>query len=139
MPEDKISAGSADAIFAAATEMKDRFDALIDGIDDEVDKIFDAASSAGREPNAAEKARIDQLGADQAKLRKSQDALAFATLRKLDNSADVVALQSQLQTVNAGLKDCLGRLRKIAAIAQIAAKVADGLTQLAEKAAGALV
>jgi hypothetical protein len=139
MAADNISADSANAIFAAATATKDNFDALIDGIDDEVDKIFDGAASAGREPTAAEKTRIESLRADQAKLRKSEDALAFATLRKLDNSADVVALQSQLQTVNAGLKDCLGRLRKIAAIAQIAAKVADGLTQLAEKAAGALV
>ena len=97
------------------------------------------ASSAGREPSAAERARIESFRADQAKCRKSLDALAFATLRKLDNSADVTALQGQLKTVNSGLSDSLNRLKKIAAIAQIAAKVADGLTQLAEKAAGALV
>lgn len=139
MPADKISADSADAIFAAATVVKDNFNELIDGIDDEVDRIFDDASSAGRQPNAAEKARMNLLRADQEKLRKSLDSLAFATARNLDNSADIATLQSAITTVNAGLKGSLKRLDKIAAIAAVAAKVAAGLEQLAEEAAGALV
>lgn len=139
MPDNNISAESADAIFAAATETKDRFDALIDGIDDQIDEIFDAASSAGREPSAADQARIAQLRTDQDKLERSLDALAFATLRKLDNSADVAMLREKLKSVNAGLADNIARLKTIARIAKIAGQVADALTKLAEKAAAAMI
>ena len=48
-------------------------------------------------------------------------------------------LQGKLKAVNAGLKDDLARLKNIARYAEIAGKVADALTKLAEMAAKAAI
>ena len=129
---------SADDIFDAANTMKERFVALIKAIGDEIEEIFGNAAAAGHEPTAAEKATIESRRADQRRLRNSLNELAFATLEKLDNSAELETLRTRLTAVNAELKDDLQRLKSIARYAEIAAKAADGLTQLAIKAAATL-
>jgi hypothetical protein len=133
------NAASADEVFAAATAMKEQFENLKSAIDDQVEEIFRNATSARRDPTAAEKAQIESLRADQDKIDESLEALAFATLRKLDNSADIATLRAKLKEVSAGLKDDLKRLKNIARYAEIAGKVADALTKLAEMAAKAAI
>ena len=63
--------------------------------------------------------------------------LAFVTLPRLDASADEAELKNKLDSVKDELDDDINRLKNIARYAKIAAKVADGLTQLAIKVTAA--
>ena len=85
-----------------------------------------------------EKARRKALRASQSDVGDALAALAFATLARLDSSADVLELQGKLDEINDNLVDDLTRLKNIARYAAVAAQVADGLAVLAEQVAGAL-
>lgn len=138
MPNDKIGAESAQAIFDEAIKVRDGLGDLISQIAVEDKEIQRTAARANRPLTPAEEAHRDKLDAHREKLRQALDDLSFETLERLDNSADVTELKGKLDSVNDDLKAELGRLKNIAHYAEIAAKVLDALTQLAIKAAAAL-
>jgi hypothetical protein len=129
---------SAKAIVAEATKSRSRLADLDHALQSEIDEIVLGAARAGRPMSDAEKARRKALRASQSDVGDAFTALAFATLARLNQSADVVELKGKLDTINANLVDDLDRLKNIARYAAVAAKVADGLTKLAEQVAGAL-
>jgi len=129
---------SAKAIVAEATKSRSHLADLDHALQSEIDEIVLGAARAGRPLSDAEKARRKSLRASQSDVGDAFTALAFATLARLNQSADVVELKGKLDTINANLVDDLDRLKNIARYAAIAAQVADGLTKLAEQVAGAL-
>ena len=108
-------------------------------IQEEIDEIVLTAARERRPLSDDDKARRKALRADQVEIQDAFKALAFVTLPRLDASADVAELKNKLDSVKDELEDDLKRLKNIARYAKIAAKVADGLTQLAIKVAGAVV
>ena len=106
---------------------------------EEIDEIVLTAARERRPLSDDGKARRKALRADQVEIQDAFKALAFVTLPRLDASADVAELKNKLDSVKDELDDDLKRLKNIARYANIAAKVADGLTQLAIKVASAVV
>ncbi|QEX24807.1 hypothetical protein FRZ61_47490 [Hypericibacter adhaerens] len=129
---------SAKAIVAEATKSRSRLADLDHALQSEIDEIVLGAARAGRPLSDDEKARRKSLRASQSDVGDAFTAVAFATLARLNQSADVEELKGKLDTINDNLTDDLNRLKNIARYAAIAAKVADGLTELAEQVAGAL-
>jgi hypothetical protein len=138
MTDEKVDRESASVIVADAMKVRDGLTTLHDELQQEFDDIALAAARANRPMTDGEKDRRRKLRSDQANVRDAFEMLAFATLEQLDNSADVAELKDRLDGINANLAGDLARLKKIRRYAEIAAQVADGLAQLAIKAAGAL-
>lgn len=130
--------GSDEVIVAEATKSRSDLAELDHKIQEEIDEIVLAAARAGRPLSADDENRRKVLRADQLEVQEAFEVLAFATLGRLDKSADVEVLKGKLDSINANLIDDLDRLKNVARYAEIAAKVADGLTQLAIKVAGAV-
>ncbi len=107
-------------------------------IQEEIDEIVLTAARERRPLSDDDKARRKALRADQVEIQDAFKVLAFVTLTRLDASADVAELKNKLDSVKDELEDDIKRLKDIARYAEIAAKVADGLTQLAVKVAGAV-
>lgn len=107
-------------------------------IQEEIDEIVLTAARERRALSDDDKARRKALRADQVEIQDAFKVLAFVTLSRLDASADVAELKNKLDSVKDELDDDINRLKNIARYAKIAAKVADGLTQLAIKVAGAV-
>ncbi len=107
-------------------------------IQEEIDEIVLTAARERRALSDDDKARRKALRADQVEIQDAFKVLAFVTLPRLDASADVAELKNKLDSVKDELDDDINRLKNIARYAKIAAKVADGLTQLAIKVAGAV-
>ena len=105
---------------------------------EEIDEIVLTAARERRPLSDDDESRQDALLADQVKVLDALKALAFVTLARLDESADVADLKNKLDSVKDELEDDLKRLKNIARYAAIAAKVADGLTKLAVKVASAM-
>ena len=84
---------------------------------------------------AAEVDKRKALRATQAEVREQFKVLAFVTAQRLDQTEEVSSLLRQIQAINSGLKDDLGRLKKIERYAATAAKVADALAKATEKLA----
>jgi hypothetical protein len=100
-----------------------------------IDDIDFAAFREGRQMTAAEIDKRRRLRATQAEVREQFKVLAFVTAQRLDSTEEVSSLLRQIQTINAGLKDDLARLKKIERYAAIAAKVADAIAKATEKLA----
>lgn len=100
-----------------------------------IDEIDLTAFKEKRNLTPAEQERRKELRGTQAEVREDFRILAFVTAQRLDNAAEVDHLLKQLQAIDAGLVDDLGRLKKIERYAGIAAQVADGLAKAAEKLA----
>lgn len=96
----------------------------------EIDKLDFDAFRDGRDLTVAETKRRTQLRASQSEVRDAFIALAFVTVSRLDDSAEVAALSKRMDGINRGLSDDLGRLKKIAAFATTVAKVADGVAKV---------
>lgn len=129
---------TAEAIVADAMQSRAHLLDLDHALQSEIDEIVLGAARAGRPLTNDEKARRKVLRASQADVGEAFRALAFATLARLDSSADVLELKGKLDEINDNLVDDLARLKNIARYAAIAAQVADGLAVLAEQVAGAL-
>ncbi len=106
-------------------------------IQGEIDEIVLTAARERRALSDDDKARRKALRADQVEIQDAFKVLAFVTLPRLDASADVAELKNKLDSVKDELDDDINRLKNIARYAKIAAKVADGLTQLAIKVTAA--
>jgi hypothetical protein len=106
-------------------------------LQNDIDEIVLAAALEGRPLSEAEKQRRRALRAEQSEVQDAFRALAFVTLARLDQSAELAALHAKMTGINAVLADDLDRLKDIARYATIAARVADGLAQLAAKVAAA--
>ena len=104
---------------------------LQEGIDDIDFKAFKEA----RAPSDAEKKRRKELRATQAEVREDFRVLAFVTAQRLDDTAEVEQLNRQILMINAGLKDDLGKLKRVEKYAKTAAKVSDALAKAAGKLA----
>ena len=100
-----------------------------------IDDIDFVAFKEGRQMTAAEIDKRKALRATQAEVREQFKVLAFVTAQRLDQTAEVSSLLRQIQAINSGLKDDLGRLKKIERYAATAAKVADALAKATEKLA----
>lgn len=100
-----------------------------------IDAIDFQAFKEGRDLTSDEIAQRKGLRATQAEVREDFKVLAFVTVQRLDDTAEVAQLLRQLQVINAGLEDDLARLNKIEKYAEISAKVADSLAKTAEKLA----
>jgi hypothetical protein len=126
---------TADAIVAQAIKIRADLGDLDKKIQGQIDEIVMTAAREGRPLSDADKTQRDALREQQSNVEDAFDELAFATLSRLDQSADVDQLKGSLATINATLTDDLGRLQNIARYAETAANVADGLAQLAAKVA----
>jgi hypothetical protein len=104
---------------------------LQDGIDDIDFKVF----KEKRPPTAAETSKRKDLRSTQGEVRAQFAVLAFVTAKRLDDTDEVSQLVRQMNTINAGLKDDLDRLKRIEKYAAIAAKVADATAKATEKLA----
>ena len=133
----KLPKDSKDAIIAAANEAEAPLKALDAKLQEEIDEIAHKAALDGRRLNDDEFNRTQALEAQQGKLRDALDAMDFATLKKLDTSAEVASLKTKMDTIISGLKKDLDRLQAIARYAETAANVADVLAKVAEKLAAA--
>ncbi len=100
-----------------------------------IDSIDSAAFQQGRDLTAAETAKRTQLRASQAEVRDAFIQLAFVTVSRLDDSTEVAALSARMQGINSGLADDLARLKRIAQFAETAAKVVDGVANVAAQVA----
>ena len=130
-----MSNGSADAIIDDVRAAQDKIDALDDQLQDQIEEIKLAAARQKRQTSDAEAAQIEAIEADIAKLADARQALDIDALIRLDRSGDVAAIKRTLTDTSDGLAGTLDRLKRIARFAVIAAQVADGLAQLAAKAA----
>jgi hypothetical protein len=129
---------TADAIVAKASESRSNLAALDHMLQSAIDKIVLGAATRGQNLSDAERKQRSALRAQQADVQEAFTELGFATVARLDQSDEVKQLQKKLNSINSHLGDDLDRLKEIAAFAAIAAKVADGLTKLAEQVAGAV-
>jgi hypothetical protein len=129
---------SVEAIVADAATSRANLAELDHMLQDEIDDVVLAAAREGRALSPADNERRRALRADQSEVQDAFKALAFVTLARLNQSAELVALEAKLTGINAVLADDLDRLRSIQRYAAIAAKVADGLAQLAAKVATAI-
>ena len=106
----------------------------------ELDELDFRLFSQGRPISEEERAQRRQLRASQGEVREAFAALAFVTLQRLDDSAEVAQLRVRMDRINQGLADDLDHLRATAALAATVAQVADGLakvaSQLVSRAAG---
>lgn len=125
-------------IVSEAMKTRSALTDLDHAIQEEIDEIVLTAARERRALSDDDKARRKALRADQVEIQDAFKVLAFVTLPRLDASADVAKLKNKLESVKDELDDDINRLKGIARYAEIAAKVADGLTQLAIKVAGAV-
>ncbi len=125
-------------IVNAAMKTRSALTDLDHAIQGEIDEIVLTVARERRALSDDDKARRKALRADQVEIQDAFKVLAFVTLPRLDASADVAELKNKLDSVKDELDDDINRLKNIARYAKIAAKVADGLTQLAIKVAGAV-
>ena len=130
-----MSNESADDIIDDVRAAQDKIDALDDQLQDQIEEIKLGAARQKRQTSDAEAAQIEAIEADIAKLADARQALDIDALIRLDRSGDVAAIKQTLTAANDGLAGTLDRLKRIARFAAIAAQVADGLAQLAAKAA----
>jgi len=133
-----VPAEKAEDIVKTAMQTRSDLLALDHQLQEEIDEIVLTAARAGNPLSDADKARRRELRARQLEVDDSFEELAFATLARLNNSADLVELKKKIDAISGNLEDDLTHLKNIAKYAAIEAKVADGLAQLALKAAAAL-
>lgn len=100
-------------------------------LQDEIDSIDFAAFREDRGLTPAEAAKRTQMRASQAEVRDAFVQLAFVTVSRLDDSAEVAALSGRMERINRGLADDLERLNRVAKFAKTVAKVADGVARVA--------
>jgi len=122
---------SIEDIVNTAQETRRGLSDLEQQLQSEIDKMDFDAFRDGRDLTVAETKRRTQLRASQSEVRDAFIALAFVTVSRLDDSAEVAALSKRMDGINRGLSDDLGRLKKIAAFATTVAKVADGVAKVA--------
>ena len=123
---------TADEILAAAETTRQAIFALDASLAARVQAIEDAAFDGNRPFTAAETAERDQLRAARHEAADARRALGFTTLEQLDNSETVRDLLAGVNGVNQEMGHDLDRLKAIATFADDAAKVADGLFQVAK-------
>ena len=138
MADKPIARENAKAIVNAAIASRTQLTTLDHELQEEIDEIELKAARDGRPLSESDKERRRSLRASQMEVEDSFEALAFATLARLDSSADVQELKDRIEAISGHLSDDLERLKKIQRSAKIAAKVAEGLAQLATKVASAL-
>jgi hypothetical protein len=139
MSDETAGKESAGTIIPEATKCRSGLTELAHQLQTEIDEIVLAAAKAGRPLSDDDKARREARRADQRKVQAAFKELAFATLERLNNSADVVELKGRLDAINGSIGDDLVRLKKVAKHAKVAAKVADGLAELAAVVVGAVL
>lgn len=123
---------TADEVLATAAATRASIVDLDAGLAERVDAIEDAAFNTGRALTPAEIAERDQLRAARHEAADALRALSFQTLEELNDSSTVQDLLSGIQAVNRDMEQDLQRLEKVAEFAGDAAKVADGLVQVAK-------
>jgi uncharacterized phage infection (PIP) family protein YhgE len=105
----------------------------LQGAIDDLD--FQAFLDGNRPLTDEEKSERTQMRASQSEVRDAYTELAFVTLQRLDDSAEVAQLHARLERINRGLQDDIAALRRIAAVAETAAKVSDKVADIAAKLA----
>lgn len=139
MSDQTLRKESAETIVAEANACCTVLTELEQRIQGEIDEIVFAAARAKRPPSDDDIRKRTALRAEQAKVQAAFKELAFVTLARLNNSADVAELQGRLDTVSGTLSDDLAHLRKIERYAEVAVKVADALAKLTAAVAGAVL
>ena len=123
---------TADEILAAAAATRASIVDLDANLAERVEAIKDAAFNAGRALTPSETAERDQLRAARHEAAEALRALSFQTMEELNDSSTVQDLLSGIQAINRDMDQDLQRLEKITEFAEDAAKVADGLVQVAK-------
>lgn len=124
-----------DQIIASARDARQELADLEQQLQSRIDEIDFDAFREERGLTADEKTERKQLRASQTEVREAFAELAFVTVRRLDESDEVGRLKAKMDQINRGLKDDLDDLKKIAAFATKAAKVADSVAKVVEKVA----
>lgn len=117
-------------IVAAAAVARRNLSDLEQRLQSEIDRLDFAAFGEGRSLTQDEAIRRTQLRASQSEVRDAFVELAFFTVSRLDNSAEVETLSARMTRINRGLADDLARLKRIAGFARTVAKVADGVAKV---------
>lgn len=124
-----------DQIIASARGARQELADLEQQLQSRIDEIDFDAFREERGLTADEKTERKQLRASQTEVREAFVELAFVTVRRLGESDEVGRLKAKMDQINRGLKDDLDDLKKIAAFATKAAKVADSVAKVVEKVA----
>lgn len=135
MAEETIDKEGARAIVDEAMQSRANLAELDHKIQEKIDEIVMTAARAGRPLSKRDIKRRKQLRADQFEIQEAFKQLAFVTVARLDNSADVGDLKGRLELIDATLSDDLRRLKRIKVFAETAARASDGLARLAAVAA----
>jgi len=122
-------------VIAEAKNARRRLADLELQLQDGIDEIDFAVFKERRGPTAEELAKRKELVSTQAEVRTQFTVLAFVTAQRLDDTDEVKQMVRRMNTINAGLKDDLDRLKRIERYAVIAAKVADATAKATEKLA----
>ncbi len=104
-------------------------------IQGEIDELDFTVFQRGNGMTAAERKKRQELRASQTEVREAYVALAYFTLRRLDQSEQVSQLQLRMREINQGLSDDLARLEQIEGFATTAAKIADTVAKVTAKLA----
>jgi hypothetical protein len=105
-------------------------------LQEEIDEIRFRAFKEGRPMTDAERATRNDRRAQKSEAREAYVALSFMTLQRLNQSEEVKQLTLKINEIDQGLVGDLDDLKKIERYADTAAKVADGLANIATNIAG---
>jgi hypothetical protein len=122
-------------VIAEAKNARRRLADLELQLQDGIDEIDFTIFKERRDPLAAELAKRKELISTQAEVRTQFTVLAFVTAQRLDDTDEVKQMVRRMNTINAGLRDDLDRLKRIERYAATAAKVADATAKTAAKLA----
>ncbi len=126
-------------IVAAAVEARRELSDLERVLQEEIDEI-DFTAFVERRPLTPQEKQLRRVRrSDQGEVRDAFKELAFVTLQRLDQSAEVQQLVAKLTQVNERLGEDLDELKAIERYTAIAAKVADTLAKVVGKLAGLLI
>ncbi len=104
-------------------------------LQEELDKLDFAVFERGNGMTSEERDRRKEFRASQTEVREAYVALAYFTLRRLDESNEVGRLQQRMKEINQGLGDDLDRLKEIEGFAETAARIADAVAKATAKLA----
>ena len=124
-----------DEVVAEADKTRIDLAAMERNLQERIDEIDFDAFAESRDLTAAENEERQGLRASQAEVREAFQVLAYVTLRRLDDNAEVTQLHKRMAQIQNGLKDDLERLKSIQRHAETAAKVSASLVSIVGKVA----
>jgi len=124
-----------DQIIEDATAARRALEALEDQLLADIKRIKRVAALAGRRLTKNKRRECDLLDSQLTDVYDAMRVVSLRSLRKIDNSDGIKALQTEFQTVNASLADDLERLKKADRYARTAVDVSEAFAKVATRIA----